>query len=210
MAAAIEKTDLYNRLEKVHGLDVQKGLLVARGRIDFYTRLLSMFVDSHSGDPSRLRVLASSEGDDTLARLVHSLKGAAGNIGARHLSEQAADLMAGLRVPRIVLSGPVIVLANELEQLLEGLRQALGTADDTSSVEVGTDRAGEVLPRLRQLLRTGSLGAADLARSEEALPRAVLGHERWREFRRYINTFSFEKALSLLDEGTERSSENIL
>jgi two-component system sensor histidine kinase/response regulator len=141
-AAVTGKPDLYRRLEQVPGLDVRQGLLVARGRIDFYARLLAIFRDSHAGDPSHLRALARSEGDDTLARLVHSLKGSAGNIGALHLSEQAADLMACLREQRTLLSGPVISLANELEQLLDGLRKALGTADDRSPADVDPDRAG--------------------------------------------------------------------
>ena len=114
------------------------------------------------------------------------------------LSKQASDLMAALREHRTLPSGSVIFLANELEQLIDGLRKALGAADDLSQADVDTGRAGEVLARLRQLLETGSLGAADLARSEEALLRAVLGQERWRGFQRYVNTFSLEKAMPLL------------
>jgi two-component system sensor histidine kinase/response regulator len=193
-------TDLYGRLEKVPGLDVKQGLLVARGRIDFYARLLSMFIDSHAGDPARLRILTRSEGDDTLARLVHSLKGTAGNIGALRLSEQAFGLMVALRKQQPNLSGKVIDLAEQLEQLLDGLRQAIGKGDDRSQTAVGTQRANAVLARLRPLLETGNILAADVVRNDEALLRFALGEQRWRDFQHCVSTFSFERALALLDE----------
>ena len=133
-AAVPEKADLYSLLTGVPGLDVQKGLSVARGRMEFYARLISMFLDGHAGDPSRLRLLARAETDDALARLVHGLKGSAGAIGALDLSERASDLMLAIREGRPDLAGKTISLAAELEALLDGLRQALASAEDAPQV----------------------------------------------------------------------------
>jgi hypothetical protein len=107
--------------------------------------------------------------------------------------------MSGLRERRPIALATVTSLADELEQLLDGLRKALATADDASPAEVDAGRADEVLVRLRQFLETGDIAAVDLARSEEALLRAVLGPVRWPGFQRHINSFSFEKALASLD-----------
>ncbi len=133
-APGVEKADLHSRLSGVPCLDVQKGLAVTRGRMGFYTRLLTMFVDGHVGDPLRLRSLARAEPNDALGSLIHTLKGSAGSVGALRLSDQANDLMAAIRERRPDLSGKVISLAGELEQLLDGLRQALESGDDKSGI----------------------------------------------------------------------------
>jgi two-component system sensor histidine kinase/response regulator len=121
----VETADLHSRLAQVAGLDIRQGLSITRGRTEFYARLLSMFVDSHAPDSECLRMLACSDEPEALGQLVHTLKGSAGTVGALHLSAKAADLMTDLREHRPNLSGQVMSLADELEQLINGLRQAL-------------------------------------------------------------------------------------
>ncbi|HNC19359.1 PAS domain S-box protein [Accumulibacter sp.] len=120
-----ETADLYSRLARVAGLDIEQGLSITLGRIEFYARLLSMFVDSHAPDSEGLRMLACSDDQEALGQLVHALKGTAGNIGALHLSGKASSLMTDLREHRPNLYSQVMALADELEQLINGLRQAL-------------------------------------------------------------------------------------
>lgn len=70
-------------------------------------------------------MLACSDDQEALGQLVHALKGTAGNIGALHLSGKASSLMTDLREHRPNLYSQVMALADELEQLINGLRQAL-------------------------------------------------------------------------------------
>ncbi|MCK6373131.1 MAG: PAS domain S-box protein [Zoogloea sp.] len=126
--ARVEAIDLYARLHEVAGLDIRHGQMISRGRPSFYLRLLSMFIDSHAADPAQLRTLAEAGDHEALMRLVHSLKGAAGNVGALQASAMASALMADLRGGSPDVLGQAMALADEVDRLVAALRQVRGDA----------------------------------------------------------------------------------
>ena len=90
-------TALISRLRACAGVDVDAGLHRVRERVATYARLLRMFADGHGDDVARLQALLA-EGDPAGAqRLAHSLKGAAGMLGAVSLQQHAAAAEALLR-----------------------------------------------------------------------------------------------------------------
>ena len=67
---------------RLPGFDLAAGLQRhARGRM-FYHRLLCLFVDGHGDDVARLRACLATGQRDMARHLAHSLKGAAGMLGA--------------------------------------------------------------------------------------------------------------------------------
>lgn len=103
-------------LEAIPGLDVEQGLRMVRGKWPTYLRLLRLFADTHADLPDRLEA-ARARGDRVeLERLSHSLKGAAGNVGASVLSVLAAEVCQAVRDE---------VGAAVLDRHVAGLREAM-------------------------------------------------------------------------------------
>ena len=79
------------------GIDVEDGLKRVGGSKDFYTKLLIKFANSYGDFEKELRELISAGDIETATRNAHSLKGVAGNLGAKELFNLAAGLEKALK-----------------------------------------------------------------------------------------------------------------
>jgi len=124
-APSASSEDLYRRLRAIDGLDVTRGLLSARNRLDFYARLLTIFITQRADNPQRLRQCVATADTETARELAHDLKGVAGTIGATRVRDLAESAMAVLRQRDSTAAALVLELADSVEQLVGQLRQAL-------------------------------------------------------------------------------------
>jgi two-component system sensor histidine kinase/response regulator len=85
------------RLNEIQGFDSAAGLLVVRSKLDTYCRIVRLFVDNQSNCPDLIESALDSGDIQEARRLAHSLKGAAGNIGAKALEATAANLEQSLK-----------------------------------------------------------------------------------------------------------------
>jgi PAS domain S-box-containing protein len=116
--------DWRRQLASVPGLDIDFGLVLVRGNVAKYRRLLGLFVDSHGRDALSLADELAA-GDLAGLRLrAHTLKGSAGNLGARGVGDAAAHLHAALAqgLPLAEVRGRCTVLIEELTRLTDCLR----------------------------------------------------------------------------------------
>jgi two-component system, sensor histidine kinase and response regulator len=120
---------LQERLAAIDGLDLTHGLAITRNRLEFYARLLSLFVEHHADDPGRLRQLIQDGDSAALQGIAHVLKGAAGNIGASRVCALAESVLAALHQGHPDANSQALGLADELEQLVGELRGALDRHD---------------------------------------------------------------------------------
>ncbi len=106
-------------LPQLPGVDVARGLWHTGGRLEHYLTLLGRFRSNHERFTEQLRdALAQGAPDDAL-RMVHTLKGLAGSLGAGALQEHAAALEAALKDdPHGAGALPLVA---ELDRLLAGL-----------------------------------------------------------------------------------------
>jgi two-component system sensor histidine kinase/response regulator len=122
--------EIYREAElniRISGLEVELGLRRVLGKKKPYLNLLRKFI---AGQPSFITDLdqAVSNGDYTTAeRLVHTLKGVSGNIGAMEIRETATMLETAIREqPSKDTLRPLITnLAIQLKKLTESLETAL-------------------------------------------------------------------------------------
>ncbi|MBL8490103.1 MAG: PAS domain S-box protein, partial [Rhodocyclaceae bacterium] len=84
-------------LAAVPGLDSETGLKSMRGRLPSYVRLLGVFSDAHAADAESIRAALAAGRREEARRLAHTLKGAAGTLGASRVSGLAAGIEATLR-----------------------------------------------------------------------------------------------------------------
>jgi PAS domain S-box-containing protein len=187
--------------EPLPGIDVEAGLATAMHNEALYRSLLRKFLASQSVFAESFRA-ARADSDPTAAeRLAHTLKGVAGNIGARGVQEVAGALERALRCGEG--DAQVEALAREVEKalapVLAGLAPLAGEDRPNAAAADDGGRAGAVIARLDALLASGDATAADLMREEEALLAAAL-RQRHVAVKAAIAAFDFETALARLRE----------
>ena len=88
----------YGAIERIAGLDCSYGLAAAlRTKPAKFARLLKLFFDGHAGDAASLSACLARNDLDEIQRMAHTLKGSAGNLGARNVSHAADALQLGIR-----------------------------------------------------------------------------------------------------------------
>ena len=198
-------------LATLPGLDLAHGLALVSGKRALYRHLLNLFIDRHGADVERLDEALRADDLTEVQRLAHTLKGAAGSLGAVRLPKMADDLYAAIRDN----AGPEAIhhcfqtLAAELTPLLAGIQATL-TSADPARIAADLTRLTAVLARLDPLLEAGDMASNRLARTEERLLQAGLGATGDILLRQIAN-FDYEVALTTLRtcRGTSTTPSNI-
>lgn len=196
-----ETTDTPAGEQLLEILDVNDGVERVMGDRDLYSRMLRRFrKDYIDGDRPIRAALATGE-PGVAHRLAHTIKGAAGMIGARRLHQHAADLETALRTA----AGSEML---HLEKLTPALADVLwvidGILDDTPTAPPhsfsGCNPIADpaLLTQLLDLLANGDGAAIDLLEEFEASLRAILGDARFDEVATAANEFDYEAALAAL------------
>ncbi|RJG11691.1 Hpt domain-containing protein [Massilia cavernae] len=182
-------------------IDVNEGVERVMGDRDLYARMLRRFRKDYINGDQPIRA-ALNDGEAGLAhRLSHTIKGAAGMIGARRLHQHAADLETALRTGNGSESANLEKLAPALADVLWAID---GILDDAPGVPPHLLPGGQpmadpaVLTHLLNLLANGDGAAIDLLEEFEATLRAILGDSRFGEVSGAANEFDYESALSAL------------
>jgi PAS domain S-box-containing protein len=116
-------------LAQIDGLDVDQGLHAVHGKMASYLRLLKIFIDHHSLSHELIRAALDDGNPDQAQHIAHSIKGAAGNLGAMKIQEIAAaielplkqQLPDGQSLARTALAR----LASELPRFTQAVAEAL-------------------------------------------------------------------------------------
>jgi len=188
-----------------HGaiLEVESGLARIMGDRPLYLKILRRFLHDHGTTPRQ--VLADFQaGDYAGARLkTHTLKGAAGMIGAQQVYQLTAALEMALRAqaPGLLLQLQQLELAQD--QLLGAVSIELASSTDTHSAQdAAPDPAAPaiqlLLARLASHLREGDGAAIDILENSAALLAASLGVHVYHEVAACAHEYDFEAALEAL------------
>jgi len=196
--------EVHRELPCLEAIDTALGLQRTNGNLTLYRRVLSVFVENHSGSASRIREQLDRGAWKEAAETTHSLKGAAGGIGATLLFKLAGELQyvlekeGGSRAPD--LEG----LQAELDRVLAGIGSLGdwdgGTGAPTDPVEVSPAKLKLLMEQLSHALRTRNTIAAKRLQ----VLKDALGTGEWAEklsdMERHIGHFDFEDAGGVLEE----------
>ncbi|HJV93491.1 MAG TPA: response regulator, partial [Azonexus sp.] len=206
-AAPFDEARLRQTLDTIDGLDVAAGLHVTQNRLPLYRRVLQLFSDSHHDDAGKIRAALAAGQSDEAQQIAHSLKGAAGQLGAIHIQRIAGAIEAPLKAKAadaLAATSPYLdQLAYELPHLIGQLEEALSTTETVahSSAWPTLDIDIEaILRQLKELLSIGELEAQHYfaEHTRELLP--LLGGLRMQRLEQQIAQFNFEQALADLEE----------
>lgn len=195
------------QLPAISGLQLDAALQRLGGDTALLRKLLRRFCETQADCQAQVETALASGDRAGAVRVAHSLKGLAGNIGARALAAHAAELEACLRHARDDDAALALhTLVVELQLLIGHITQALHEQDaslargKTVALEPAVDRqllkAG--LARLEQLLREDD---GDSARCLNEQLEAVVGigqQQAAAKLEHLISRYQFDEALQVL------------
>ena len=193
------------QLPPISGLQLDAALQRLGGDTALLRKLLLRFCETQADCQAQIEAALAAGDRESAVRVAHSLKGLAGNIGARALAFNAAELEARLRHERDEDAAQTLQsLAVELQVLIQHISQALREQVVASPVrapaarEVDRQLLHAGLVRLEQLLRDDD---GDAVHSLGELLEQLVGVGQQvaaAELERLISRYEFEDALQVL------------
>lgn len=187
---------------ELDGIDQAAGLATCQGHTDLYVRLLHKFLAAYRGFTEQFEVALADTDPVAAARLAHSLKGTAGNIGAFEIAQAAAEL------ERLCQSGAADDLVQaglaEVELKLGPVLDALACLEEGDPApkplaqELDLDLEPR-LARLGRLLAESDSEAVEALLELRALALAPALAERLARVAQQVDRYDFDAALALLE-----------
>jgi HPt (histidine-containing phosphotransfer) domain-containing protein len=185
-------------------LDDADGIARVLGDRALYARLLRRFHDDYRDGVAPIRSALDS-GDIALAhRIAHTVKGAAGMIGARVVHRQAGVLELALRDADAGHDGAIDALGTAISDVLRLIERRLaeepaqGWPRHPPLTALAMLPAQDLVAQLGELLASGDGAAVDLLEASGASLKAALGEAGLREVTLAMKEFDFEGALEAL------------
>lgn len=186
-------------------LDIEDGLDRIMGDRVLYFKLLRRFRHDYVMALPRLRDTVRADRYGAARIMAHTLKGAAGMIGARCVQAHAEELESALRAQSLALEAQLTHLEQALSQTLATINSVLHDATDDSapppSAAEPADPANLLLiGRLAYFLQEGDGAAIDVLESSATILAAMLGVEAYQQVAAAAHEFDFDAALAALQQ----------
>ena len=190
--------------DAVEGLDAADGLRRVGGNTKLFHSLLKQFIEGQSEAADRIAESLRAGERKVAERLAHTVKGVAGNIGAKAVQAAAADLEKALRSDGGTLR--LESLRNKLGGELAGLRAAVSSLLGPEEEERPPQTVAPADPaqlkaaveRLSALLCDSDAAAIDLLESEGAALRSLFDAQGFANFEKMVTSYAFDDALEAL------------
>jgi len=130
----VEISAWQQHLLEIPGLNVECGLKKVGGKMATYLKILSLLIEHHGNDPQRLTEALTAGDFIEVKRLVHTLKGAIGNLGATKVDEMTELVHVAIKQGETHADIEQLcnVLVTELSSLIEAGRNVLAEAERAS------------------------------------------------------------------------------
>jgi len=203
-------------LADIDGLEVDAGLRSLRGKLPSYARLLRKFVLAHRDDMRLLRVQFEAGDQVSALRIAHSIKGAAGALGATRVQKLAAELEAALRDadPHGTSLADFADRIANLDQALVALALAVlavlpEAASQTGAAGGTPDDSRAAQAHLEELLAADDMQSVAALRETLPLLTQALPGETLARLRQQVEDYDFHAALETLRAAAASSSPDI-
>jgi signal transduction histidine kinase/DNA-binding response OmpR family regulator/HPt (histidine-containing phosphotransfer) domain-containing protein len=192
-------------------IDTAAALRRTGGSPKRYKGLLGRFADSQAQTVREIRAALSGNDTATAKRLAHSLKGAAGNLGAAALAEAAAN--AESAIDRNQRVEPALdALSKSLEAVVVAIRTALPNetnAGAAGAVAVDPAAVTKILIQLKRLLANDDGEAAEFIFGVRSKLSNVLTDAETDALLGLVNNYDYAGALQSLSTIAARLSLNL-
>ena len=195
-------------LQNLPGIDAQVGMATTMNNEKLYMRMLLKFRDGQ-GQFADLFDLACTDTDQAAPeRCAHTLRGTAGNIGARRVQEAAGQLEQACKVnaPRPQIDALRQLVLKELAAVIDGLHMLDATTRPATAPTTTVDAAQlqTLSLRLQALLQEDDAEAGDVWDEHEDLFMQAYP-DQGQQIASSLQNFDFETALEALQQAMTRS-----
>jgi two-component system, sensor histidine kinase and response regulator len=202
-------------LPEIAGLDTKDGLARVAGNRKLYLKLLGQFIEQQGPAVGPIAE-ALAKGESELAeRLAHTLKGVAGNIGAKTVQGVAGVLekLIRERAAAAETESALRQVAAELDPLLTHMRNALAPLDSTKpdliakpSTPVDLAQTRAAAAQLIQLLSEFDPGAAEFIEANQSALYPLFP-DSWPKFEKLVQGYAFADAQAELEQALRKLPE---
>jgi PAS domain S-box-containing protein len=195
-------------LPAIEGLDAVTGLRRVAGNRKLYLKLLQQFVAQHVDTVTQLAAQLDAGDHATAKRTAHTVKGTAGNLGARRVENAAADLEAAINEHSDAarLETWRCAFSEALSRLLAHLSLALGTqrtavANSTKAIEPA--QVQPIVAHMLQQLWECDTAAADTLDLQGAELSSLFAPADFERFEKKVRDYAFGDAQTLLEQAAK-------
>jgi PAS domain S-box-containing protein len=104
------------------GISIASGLQRVGGNKQLYAKLLCKFKEGQESAMEQIKAALQSGDVETAARLAHTVKGVAGNLGGESLYRAAAELEKAIKEGKGRIDHPMAEFASQLKVVMEGIK----------------------------------------------------------------------------------------
>jgi len=204
-----------DELPSIAGLDTKDGLARVAGNRKLYLKLLRQFIEQQGPAPGQIAAALASHDIALAERIAHTLKGVAGNIGARPVQSAAGALEKAIRdrvEPSAVESAKQQV-AGALDPLLAEMRTALNSLAPEAVVQTAEPgmanpaQTREAAVELARLLAECDPDAVDFIEANQPAMRALFAGETLTQFQTLVQNYAFADAEAQLTQALQQVIE---
>jgi two-component system, sensor histidine kinase and response regulator len=192
----------------IPGIELEDGLLRLGSNKNLYIKLLGQFYNGNIGLAESIKAALTDNDNNTAARLVHTAKGVAANLGAVRLATAGNSLEASLKQGKE--SGIELLLekfSNELTIVLDGIKMfedasAAGDSEPAGSslAYVDMDKVEPLLISLMHLLETGMVDSIEQIDILEEHLRNSKDKLQFGQLKQDVVKFDMDSAMMKLEE----------
>ena len=185
-------------LPNIVGLNIESALGRMNNKKKLYLTILEKFYTNNQNFITEIKAILKKDDYDTADRLIHTLKGVSGNIGAESLHENTklVELSIHEKNSEKIKAG-LIKLDEELKSLFDNISVQLDFGVETETQELNVERVREILPKLKEVLITKSPKAKTLIKK---LEEAGLKGDEFNELKMTLSKYDFKNALRILEK----------
>jgi PAS domain S-box-containing protein len=190
----------------LEGIDIHTGLNITQGNKVLYRKLLIKFCHSQADFSQQFKLAQQSDDEQAAVRCAHTLKGVAGNIGAKEVQRVAAALEQACKesAPAEQLEQLLTTVKQELTPVISALATLSNTAPSSAEHEPPLDakKFRNLLTRLRTLLEEDDAAAIDVIDELQDLPGIGTNSDLLKQLTAAVESYDFDVALERLNAFT--------
>jgi|GEM_PF-878794 len=194
--------DITEDITGIAGVNVKEGLSRANKNKKLYRKLLVKFVENYTDFISDFQQAIRDKNDVLAKRLLHTLKGVAGTVGAEQVHKNATELEHAL-----LQNADIFVLQNKLDNNLQIVLNSIAS-QNFSEIAKHTSPPPPVdqqiilstVTELTNLVKQYNTGATDFIEQHEELLTPLLKGNNKSILTNAINNYDFDSALKILQE----------
>jgi len=187
-------------------LDTKDGLSRVAGNRKLYAKLLRQFVEQQGPAANQIAEALARNDASTAERLAHTVKGVAGNLGARPIQRIAGKIEKAIAEKSSAASLTLLLdeLGSMLGDFISRVRTALppvqiASPHPTSTTKLDGERAKRITQEMIALLNSFDPAAGECLETNREVFRALLYGEKFASFEQQVGAFDFAGALAQLE-----------